>query len=44
MEKEAPKTSTIQKGRKTKKAKIRVANKSPKKKYLSNVFDSMWIL
>ena len=38
MDKEAPKTSTIQKGRKIKKAKIKVVNKSPKKKYFSTVF------
>jgi len=38
MEKEIPSTSTTQKGRRIKKLKIRVANKSPKKKYFSTIF------
>ena len=36
--KQAPKMSTIQKGRKMKKVKINVINKRLNKKYLSNVF------
>lgn len=38
MEKETPSTSTIQKGRKIKKEKIKTANSRLKKKYLSIIF------
>jgi len=38
MEKEIASTSTIQKGRKMKKEKIKVANRIKKKKYLSMIF------
>jgi hypothetical protein len=37
-----PKTKIVQKGRKIKKVKIKVANKSPKKKYLSIIFVCIW--
>lgn len=38
MDREIPKTSTIQKGLKMKKVKTRTANNNPKKKYLSIIF------
>jgi hypothetical protein len=38
IEKEAPRTRTVQNGRKMKNAKTRVIIKSPKKKYFSIVF------
>jgi len=40
-EKEAPKTSTIQNGRKIKKVKITITNKRLSKKYFSVVFVCM---
>src|SRR3989338_5087489 len=38
MEKEIPNTNTTQKGRKIRKLKTKVVNKSPKKKYFSIIF------
>lgn len=43
MEKEIPSTNIIQKGRKIKKVKIKVANKNPKKKYFSIIFDCIFV-
>ena len=37
-EKEAPRVNTIQNGRKIKKAKIKVSDNIPKKKYFSIIF------
>ena len=44
MEKEIPSTSTIQKGRKMKKEKIKVANRKIKKKYLSIIFVCIFMI